>query len=318
MKGYIILGIGLILLMLAGCGQDSGGVPEWAGQKSSLNEGLNVFANDPVTGVRGAIVEGSSVVYFEAHRGERNDRQVDSDYPEYSVDARFFDDRGRTFSIVVGGDKVQDDSWVKTSESEVVPLQERNEHFRLTSKLMDKSLAKSFKAAAIDSPTSPEWEQLHLLGSSITQVKTVSDMTQVSKAVVSTKWIHEIAAYKKNVSGTLGLANHSATWTKQKYSNGTLYKQVITCNHGACANESSMSKYGTSSYNNRTNDITALISDNVNSWNGYCGTPYGFTKGNHVCNDDTLAQLLFIKNNSGACYSFCGDSTLAVRAPALP
>jgi hypothetical protein len=307
----------IVVLALVGCGQ-SNNLPEWTGQKSDLKEGVNVISDNPKTGLKGAIVEGKSVVYFEARRGDQNDREIDADSPGYSVDARFLDDKGRTFSIVVGGDKAQDESWANTFENEEVPLNERNEHFRLASKLTTQSLA---KVAAAVSTMSPEWEQMHMLGSSISQDEVITDTSQLKKSVEAkavTKWTHEITAYKKNASGTLGLADHSATWTKQKYSDGKLYKQVITCNHGTCANASSMNKYGSSSYKDRTTDITSLISGDVNSWNGYCGTSYGIFSGNHVCNDDTLAQLMFIKKNSGACYSFCGDSTLARRAPALP
>jgi len=310
--------LGIVLLYLTACGQ-SDNKPEWISQQSQLQEGMTVISQDSKTGLKGVIVEGGSVVYFEAHRSERNDRDYDADAPEYSVDARFLDAEGRAFSIVVGGDKAQDESWVNSFDDELIPSNERHEHFRLASTLTSKSLGKV--VASAESPLLPEWEQLHLLGSSFSQDEFTTDTPIIEKSFAAksaAKWTHEIAAYKKKVAISLGIAEHSATWTKQKYSNGKLHKQIITCNHGACANASSMKKYGSNSYKNRTSDISKLISGTQDSWYGYCGTSYGIASGKHVCNDDTLAQLLFIKKNSGECYIFCGDSSLASKAPALP
>lgn len=314
---WFLLSISLIILI--GCGQSSN-KPEWTEQKTELKEGVNVISDDPKNGLKGAIVEKDLVVYFEARRGEKNDREIDPSAPEYSVDARFLDDQGRTFSIVVGGDNVQDESWIESTENEKISADDRSEQFRLVSSLsQDKSLE---KAIMKDSPLSPEWSQLQMLSNSIAQNKVTIDNSQSSKArmaATSTVWTHVIEAYKKPLDGVPGLlgGEHSATLTWQRYPDGRPYKFVITCNHGECANSSLMKFYGSRSYANRTTDIQSLVSS-THSLNGYCQTPYGKASTHHVCNDDTLVQMLFIKNNGGASYLFCKDNILAVRAPSFP
>lgn len=317
LKRWIFSGI---CIALVSCGNNSN-LPNWVPQAGDLKDGINVISSDLGMGVRGAIKESDKIVFFEARRGEKTDSEMlaaDPDAPEYSVDARFFDDKGRVFSVVVGGDGLQDKSWLNEPDSAIeASSSEREEHFRLARKLID---GMEMTRSAADSAVSPEWEQLMLLAGSSDADETdmlIEEDAQTEEpefprlaGATANRWTHQITAYKKTVTFTFGKGEHSATWTKQKYPDGKCCKQVITCNHGACADASSMSKYCSRSYSNRTTDITSFLSQSRDTYKGYCTTSYGFTSGKHVCNDDTRVQLLFVKNDGGACYGFCGDSIL--------
>lgn len=116
--------------------------------------------------------------------------------------------------------------------------------------------------------------------------------------------------------------DHSAIKLEISDSLGALIAQISTRNHGMEATDPRMYSVWTcpSTFSGRNvvfpafqpyvNSDTALSGDA-----GGCNTSYGFFSGQHVCNDDSIAQYWNIKYLTTSNYPTCSDSTLRKVAP---
>lgn len=285
--------------------------------------------------IRGAIRSSGDTIFFETKSALMTEDEILENGNIQSVerfDARFFDEKGRTFSMIVSGDGPIDPSWsVDPPNAGQATPGERSRHFRLA--LQFTSTGVNDIRREQGSPTlnaslfsTPSWEILRRLSTSTTaDGNAQSTAHQINPngffAAIAATYTHEIRAYWKPAAFTFGWGHHTATWTRQLTSSGGLYKQIITCNHGACADDSSsMSEYCRRSYAGRSTDIASLLSPYMmeDTYTGYCTTYYGPLSGQHVCNDDTLVQLTTIKNNARTQMTVCYDATLAKLGPTCP
>lgn len=299
----------------------------------SPQQGITIISEKSNGDIRGAIRTGGDAIFFETKSALMTENEVLANGKNESVervDARFFDQNGRTFSMIVSGDGPIDPSWsVDPPHAGQATPRERSRHILLASQLAlagtkDLRPEPGSPALGANSFSTPSWEMLRRLSVSTGANDNDRGTANMIKrndfsAANATTYTHEIRAFWKPTA--LWVGHHSATWTRQLTSSGGLYKQIITCNHGACANDNlSMREYCRRSYAGRTTDIASLLSPYTmqDTYTGYCTTFYGLLSGQHVCNDDTLLQLTTIKNNARTPMSVCYDATLAQLAPSCP
>jgi hypothetical protein len=116
--------------------------------------------------------------------------------------------------------------------------------------------------------------------------------------------------------------HHSALWLFVYDANWNFLTAVSTRNHGREASDPSMATVSgcPGAWGGRSNYLPPLQphigSDTYNTGDaGGCGTSYGLGSGDHVCNDDSLAEYWHVKYNAASSWVTCGDSTLRAYAP---
>ncbi len=144
------------------------------------------------------------------------------------------------------------------------------------------------------------------------------------RAPLSTTYIHVIGIRWANCCW--GWGQHSSALLDIYSSTWTFLNSVSTKNHGREASDPTMSASSgcPKSWSGRLNYMPTLqpfaVSDTFGDGDaGGCSTSYDAippTTGGHVCNDDSLVQYWYVKNNGGASYPTCADSTLRSTAPA--
>lgn len=146
------------------------------------------------------------------------------------------------------------------------------------------------------------------------------DTTGVISSALTAPYTHTVAIRKAVCCNSLG--EHSAVRLSVKDSAGTFVGAVSTRNHGREADDPSMSNAFNcpQSWGGRNVAFPAfqpyVNTDNaIDGDAGGCNTSYGFSTGQHVCNDDSQAQYWNIKNNTSGTWAVCSDSTLNYWAP---
>lgn len=299
--------VGLALTMLAGCSQ------------RGLLEGLVIETASVEAGLTGHYTRDGVTVRFAAIRGEANDPALDPGAPPFSVDARWSDDGHR--AILLSG---AEDLLPAAVSDEEVSSERRLLEIQLSVEAAD-LLSTAAEAAAL----APELEALVGLAA----VARSSSLVRAPEGEVTyactIMYSHQLAVKYAGIWWSVGLAEHSAVglWSYKRGTNclDTLYGYKQSCNHGRCANDSSMSEKCSWASGWRSASWPkwyAEPSTSTGTVSGACLTPYLALDGHpsvHVCNDDTVIQVYGIKYNasypSGQKGGTCSDGTLRMKAP---
>jgi hypothetical protein len=319
--GSMAAGLGLMGGAVGGCAADTGSPSP---TPSSLKPGLNILSSDPHVGVSAAYVAKGRVVFLETRVGELKEKLYRDTYPNepaYVMDARAVDQEGRTFELVIGADGFVDSTWASdirgagriTTAAESL---QRQDDFALareasgafaavaTPELADHVThltnltlvvpreSESLKAAALEIEKSPPAE----------------------RAFASNGCNNNVQAGLVYAKPFAIIAQHSSVqgWDYNGCT-GTWDSIVNTCNHGTCANDSSMSPqcggytyspWDATSLNDmwskEENTTTNNRSNTGACWSGYGidvldVTVYGSGDPNHECNDDSALEMQEIK-----------------------
>lgn len=277
----------------------------------ALAEGLTIIDAKPEWGVNAAFKQGGRVVYFESRVGPLKPqlyREQFPNEPQYEMDARFVDAKGGTFILQVGGDVMMDPAWAKDIATSSTHPADRD---------LDFQAARS-AAGALATNLPKEFAE-HIVHAKNLTLTLPSERPELqAKAATITKLLPTEAAYDSSCQynwweGDLYyktiyfVANHSAT-IEWNYSNCTSSwdEEVVNCNHGTCATDSSMSY---TCYSNPSvgwvggyTDVNSLSyehSTSIGSVTGSCNSGYNWdTPPGHECNEDSAFQLNEVKSAS--------------------
>lgn len=320
------LAVGMVLLAggsTMGCAVDAG----TSSAPSTLKDGLTILNADPAYGVSAAFKQNGRVVYLETRVGALKDPYYLKTFPNeptHVMDARIVDQEGHTFGLVVGADGLIDPSWkadIRNTPRITTKAQglQRNADF-----LLARTAAAAFAAQAGPeladhvyhltnmTRTVPQ-EDPHLIAEAA-RAESIMPADREYTANGCTTNLQEGAVYDKAFAI---IAQHSAVYGwNYNGCTGSWDEYVNTCNHGTCANDSSMSYSCTSFSNNwsvwsynalldfwsREENTTTNNSSNTGAcWTGYGidiadVTVYGSGDPNHVCNDDSALEIQEIRN----------------------
>jgi hypothetical protein len=288
-----------------------------------------------------ALTAEGRMVAFETRRGDPTPqelREVDPSTPPYEIDVRFLDETGFPFLTIYGGHGSIDSTWDVTDAFPTDRSDDLTLSTYATARAMIRSIENSTFAAETSSdmggdrswtperdillnvagPALDDLSVIRIIETGTPKVETPSrTRMKVGTNATSTdiyKW--QIEVHKKVASFSFGLGDHSATLSRSISSKGVTQQTIITSNHGAAANLMNVSCTWTSAAT-MPKSLPAIGSATDGSYY-YCNrTPYGFTSGKHVCNDDSYVQAQTIRYKAGpASWVTCGDSTLRRYAPA--
>ncbi len=336
------------LLILAGCTPSTSSRPP----ASQLQEGINVLSADPAVGVATAFLRSGRVIYLQTIVGkpkEDLDRQQYPNEPQYEMDARVVDQEGRTFQLIIGGDQLIDPSWAKEMRAApriTTPAEgiQRQADFVTARDAADAFLRQAAPELADHvfhltnmTRTVPQESAKLLERAALAETTLPIDRTYTANGCTSNLQEGDLYAKSDYV-----IAQHSAVYGwNYNGCTGSWDENVVTCNHGTCANDGSMG-YQCSSYSNSWSvwSYNALLdywsrennTGTNNSYNtGACWSGYGIYEAwihlqgsghpNHDCNDDSALELDEIRNARydqgtwGNCYNN-GNSTMS--APGCP
>ncbi|WP_437953384.1 hypothetical protein WME98_23940 [Sorangium sp. So ce296] len=234
--------------------------------------------------------------------------------PTYQVDAQVLDAKGQPFHMQMGGDSFIDVSWAMPH------VENFDEAGRLKDIRLMRDAIGAFRALKL-----PEGlAELRLTGIQIglgveevpekpgleVPVKAQpvigegalapqGDLASGGSSVV--KWDYQI----RNKSIALGLGDHTAVLLRGWSSSTSVVFTAVSCNHGACADASSMSTHCTMSGfltddGTHTRWFYAEPSTTLSQRSGGCSTDYSWSSGSnkHNCNDDAELQRNAIVTDS--------------------
>ena len=238
-------------------------------------------------------------------RGERNDLRADPEAPPYALDIRISDNEDVMLAAKSGTGHLVDHIWNK--ELSTAPLviddQQREQDFaELT-----------YFATALREQIKPRLEKSKLSRWAwiIDELANLMDYTQAqSKLALQRDDSSSKATYtnrvtiKKKRAYNVTYFDHSALSYTLYKSDGRAAYTIVTCNHGTCADSSNMNLHCSKTFTQST--VDAWASDLL------CDL-YGWPPGVHVCNNDTRAEYLSIKNKKRGTWSSC--STPRLYAP---
>lgn len=127
---------------------------------------------------------------------------------------------------------------------------------------------------------------------------------EAGDASAATTTYNNVVTIKKKTAFNIVFEHSSLSYSLYKTSGQLLYT-VVTCNHGSCASSSSMSTKCSKTFSQTT--VDAYASDLLCDF-------YGSVYPAHVCNNDTRAEYLSIKNRKRGTWSSC--TTPRLYAPA--
>lgn len=257
-----------------------------------LSQGLTSLSSVP-NGINGSYELGGKIVYFETRRGAstpKHLRDSDPSTPEYEIDVRFINQEGEPFLIQLGGGAPQDHNWAEMSYKHKVD-KDVIADFELAFKTVE--LLKKLK---FDQKFKHEHQALLNLAPVLESAQVIENIEGASPSqsldepslLATNTYRHRVEIHHK--SCCLGFARHSATIGKYISNKGVTTTAVITCNHGACANQMALKCSWTSaSPGNRTTHVNNNIA---------CSTPYNATSVfAHNSNDDTDLQYRAVRYN---------------------
>lgn len=259
--------------------------------------------------------DGRSLTY-EMHLGPKMDTpptakeiEANPELPTYQIDAQVLDASGQPFQMQMGGDSFIDSSWAMPHV----------ENFDEAGRLKDIRLMRDAVPAFRGLKLPDGLEQLRLAGIEIglgveevpekpgheipAQAEPVigqgtlapqADAVTGGAAVV--KWDYQIR--HKDTAG--GLGDHTAVLLRGWSSSSSVVFNAVSCNHGSCANSSSMSTHCTlsgfrSDDGTHTRFFYSEPSTSTGQRSGGCTTGYSWDSGllagsRHNCNDDAELQ----------------------------
>ncbi len=294
-----------------GCATPVDGVDE---QVVAQADGLSIAEADESAGKLVVTLRKSGrVITFDLRLGEKMELPTpDAEnlgLPTRMNDARILDAAGQAFYMQMGSDEFLDPSW-RAPKVEGFDEAGRLADFQVARESADAwralalpAWAEDLRASAIDIARSFD-TILAKDGVTPTQPAPTEPVTGegalAPKATVAwgtstvAKWDYKI--YEKDAFINGSGFDHSAVLLRGWTSGGSIVYTAVSCNHGACANSTAMTRSctmtgfrtddGTHSryFYNETNTSTSVSSG--------CSTAYSavFDNGKHVCNDDTLLQ----------------------------
>ncbi|MGO8999806.1 MAG: hypothetical protein ACLQVI_41300 [Polyangiaceae bacterium] len=322
--GICVIALGVVA---AGC---SSGAPS---PTSTQQGGLTVLHSDPAVGVSVSFSENGRVVFLETRVGAPKQAIYQKSFPNeplFEMDARVVDQEGRAFELTRGGDAFVDPTWAPdamannhlTSVAEGV---QRDNDFAIA-----RDAAQAFAAQA-----GPELADHVFHLTNLTHIVPREDPgLQAEAAVLRAQRVGDVAfnsngcssntqegkIYTAALTAAEGLvsaisgAQHSTVggWN-YNHCTDTWDQQVNACNHGPCAQSSTVT-LGCNSQSG-AEAAPALLdywvdepSGTTGTVSGACTSKYGivvaditwFGAGNpdHVCNDDSAYELEEIKQHT--------------------
>lgn len=318
--GAMALSAGFGLVACSGSGPASTSASRPAPE--SLADGLTVFTSKPDWGVNAAFKENGRVVYFESRVGPLKPaiyREQFPNEPAHEMDERFVDSHGGTFIIQMGGDTFIDPTWPADIAASVTHPADRDLDFQLA-RTATKALATQlgptyadhvFHATNLTRRIPSEMPELQAKVSTIRATLPKEAAYNAScyynwwEGDLYSKTIYFIAKHSSNIGWNY--SNCTSSWDEE----------VVSCNHGTCATDSSMSyqcysnpSEGWVPNNQDVQSLTYEFTTSTGSTTGACGTGYNWdTPPGHDCNDDSAYFLNQVKSASqntpnGAAWSF--------------
>jgi hypothetical protein len=306
---------------------------------AQLKEGLNILeASNPKWGFNAAYMKSGRVVYVESRMGSPKPevyRQGAPDEPPNEMDYRFVDQAGHTFYVVRGGDLFVDPSWaaeVKGSwgldkdayaqrDGDFALAQEAAAelHLQLPTEFKDHAFHMDvFSKLPLPSQDPQIAERAKTIQGKLpvdaeygTYAGYATDVTLNAKAIVCALWVCA-ASHSATQTGywytyqTQSCHSCSCSWWSCKtccstVTNTAFAGELVSCNHGTCANGMSYQCESVVANNsaNITGSTTGSI-DGANDGQGGCQTAYNWDSGgaDHLCNDDSAYELWQGKNGN--------------------
>jgi hypothetical protein len=341
-KTLAVWAVGVALAMggtasIVGCGSTSTSSSRPAA--GSLAEGLTVLDARADWGTTSAFKEAGHVVYLETRVGPMKPQVYRENFPnepQNEMDTRIVDDVGRTFTLVIGGDSIIDPTWstdIRAGAALAAPTKAESDMYYA----LAQHAGQAFAAAQ------PQFADhvFHLSNATAKLPSEDADLaaranTQLKASIeagVITKFDSITNQY---LEGDLCVGHHSTVWGWQgnydfTTSSWSWVANVVACNHGPCANSSSLS-YQESSYSGGSSNwvpsalsLTSLWSDEPTSSNTTYTSGHGCQSGynwdtppGHECNDDSSYELWQIHDSptnrgygntsNGNGTSFCAKS----------
>lgn len=297
--------------VLVGCAADTSSSSSARPAVASLNEGVTVLKSDPSWGVNAAFKQGGRVVFFESRVGALKPEVYRSQFPgepAHEMDARFVDAHGGTFILQIGGDQLVDPTWAADMKANVTHPADRDLDFQLA-----RSAAGAIGAHLGGAFADHQFHALNLTRTLPSERPELQLRAQTIRENMPREVAYNSSCYWNWWEGDLYsktiylIAKHSSNigWN---YSNCTSSwdEEVVSCNHGSCATDSSMSYqcYSNPSQGWVPNyqDVASLtyeFTTSTSNTTGACGTGYNWdTPPGHDCNDDSAYFLNQIKASS--------------------
>jgi hypothetical protein len=277
---------------------------------ASVRNGLEVLESDDAAGkLVLAFRKDGRTIRYELRLGEKLESTSPAndgapELPASVVDARVLDAQGGVFYMQRGGDEFIDPSWHMP----------KVENFDLEGRLIDVKLPRDAVAELRTLHLGPRLDDLRKtaiqIGLSVDNMYEKDDVTEPSTTTVgaeqrpalapkdnyvyahyAAKWDYVI---RRQPSG-LFIGEHSAVWLRAWHANNWVVANFYSCNHGACANWSTMGTKCVMSgwrYDDGTRWRTFFseTSTSTSYRNGACGSSWGLWPGQHTCNNDSILQ----------------------------
>lgn len=336
-NGFLLFSIAMASLMVvfgAGCGGKS------ENQSPSDSEGsasgtIQFLEKDAQKGIiRGMYDYQGHVIKFEVVRGNENPllaRLYDPDTPSHAIDFRLCDDRGWCFAEKAGGHSLANPDWIKEDENAVPDTEQALRNLNAAwglhqdLQLLDQSefdgLSEEYESLFDGTNEPPEtWLRPN---PPPTSTQSILNEETPQKGVLSLAVAAATGTYTQRVelkrkSAVTPLTHHTSTYTRVYDASNVEVRRLATCNHGACADDSSMTLDCYRVYVARPifipmkvkcDDAAAIPgAAHIYGGTGCCTTVYGFTTGTHVCNDDSHLQMAMMQAGAPLTGVYCGDS----------
>lgn len=337
-----------LVIFGVGCG---GAVEEPQKVTEVAPEGTLTFtAKDPEKGLLSGTFEYDGyTIRFDVARGpEMAWWYQTKGNPIHQSDARLCDMRHYCFHERAGGHAFADPDWVPINENNSPTSEQAIQNSRTTWKLHQYLLS----IGNADFQDLEEEYQILLTSTNLPPEQWGLPLMELQNELQKEKQLNletpqkGVLAYVNNAAGThyarfeiwwqyisfrgitVKAGEHTSTWTRVKDRNNIFTREYITCNHGACANDSGMRIFCGRDFYNRADQIPFNNRCNVPATTGTmhpsgttncCNTRYNanyWPSDGHVCNDDSALQLQMMIYNTATVYApFCGDTSLARWAP---
>ncbi len=272
-----------------------------------LREGLTSLFPVP-NGINGSYGSDGESIYFETRRGPRTPKYLrdgDPATPRFEIDVRFMNQDREPFLIQIGGDTPLDHTWTETVAERKDDAQAKTD-FDLAGRAIEALRKLKFTRQFVD-----ERQALLDLAPVLESAQVIEKEEGLPDQALSAPLALEAESYRHRIQIKqkrilFGFAYHSAT-IGQHINNGVVTTAIITCNHGTCANHSSMALkcLWTSAWpGNRTNRLKNWVS---------CTTPYNPTSVFfHNSNDDTDLQYQAVRYDFVPSFTggVCNDSSV--------
>lgn len=272
--------------------------------------------------LNGSFTKEGYSIFFEAQRGEQNIGN-DPDAPPFGLDIVIMDNNHIPFIVQKGGGNLIN-SHEEQDNSEQLPNFEEDRRKAIA---MLPDVIKTLKDLYVNVGTEDRigiegvtqrnrweiWEIISLMRS-VTEDLSIKDNSAGGGnikplATSASKYTHEVTITKKSVGSGL---EHSALMLKIYDSKGSKIFSMRTCNHGACADDKSMSKKCSNKFTkNHRNAYGVYFGD----CDATAGSPYTWLGGGnsfnliyffgHSCNSDTKTEYLSIKNSQDKDWGYC-------------